>query len=334
MYGSNESHQLTNETSGEQMFDGEQVQEQETEQETEQEVEQEKEEVLEIEQEVEEFMKQKYNRDDEVPKPWALAALGKDPAMDCQGFFPCSEFAVLKKLTVKPQPLSFPTYLHISRNYYDPGWSFTTKRRLKNFICLMEYIPDSNALQYGLNDTEMITDEQMKCLRRIFNIFDGDNDGHIDRAELAELMRAVGVEMDTEGVQFLGDMIANAQEKGVPFEQVKEMMQQQAFFRVQTGRHTVALSLVEAASLRAVLHMRDDVPLEPTVPNMSACLRIVAPTAFSKVLGSSHNFLQSATYQRDIANSCFRFMDSENHFTEDQLNFLLRAVQQNSCASR
>ena len=327
-------HQHSDAVEGEQLFSGEQVQEQETEQETEQEIEQEKEEVLEIEQEVEEYVKQKYTRDDETPKPWALESLAAEPGIKSQGFFPCSEFAVLKKLTVKPKPMLFPQYLHISRNHYDPGWSFTTKRRLKNFICVMEYIPDSSALSYGVDDAESITAEQLTCLRRIFSIFDGDGDGGIDRGELGELMRAVGVDMDADGMLFLDEMMAKSQQSLISFEQVTEMMQQQTFFRVQTGRHTVALSLIEAASLRAVLHMREDSPLEPTAPNMSACLRIVAPTSFGKVIGASHNFVPSATYQREIANNCFRFMDSENHFAEDQLNLLLRAVQRNACADR
>eukprot|EP01050_Picozoa_sp_SAG11_P001056 SAG11_NODE_43_length_20795_cov_11.860456_4_plen_908_part_00 len=321
-------------TKGLLLFDGEQVQEQETEQETEQEIEQEKEEVLEIEQEVEEYIKQKYTRDDEVPKPWTLDSLTLQPSMGEQGFFPASEFAVLKKISVRPKPISFPPYLHISRNHYDPGWSLTTKRRLKNLICVMEYIPDASALSYGVSSEDEMTQEQIQCLRRIFALFDGNSDNHVDRCELEELINAIGVDMDADGVSFLDGMMENSEENLISFDQVKTMMQQQAFFRVQTGRHTVALSLVEAASVRAVLHMREDLPLCPSAPQMSACLRVVAPTSFSKVLGSSLNFIPSAKHQRGVANTCFRFIDSETHCSEEQLNVLLRSVQKTPCPER
>jgi hypothetical protein len=36
-----------------------------------------------------------------------------------QGFFPCSEFAVYKKVLAKPEPLAFPDYTFLSRNYYN-----------------------------------------------------------------------------------------------------------------------------------------------------------------------------------------------------------------------
>jgi Ca2+-binding EF-hand superfamily protein len=319
----------------EQKFDGEQVQEQETEQETEQEIEQEKEEVLEIEQEVEEYVKQKYARNDEVQKPWSLCSLALEPSMKAQGFFSCSEFAVLKKATVKPKPIGFPTYLQISRNHYDPSWSLTTKRRLKNMICVMEYVPDEAALKYGVHDGTDMTPQQLQRLKKIFKLFDGNNDGKIDRSELADLMTAIGVEMDEDGITFLDSIIASAgPSELIPFDVVDDMMQHQQFFNVQSGRYSVALSLIEAASLRAVLHSREDTPLDPQNPRMSAALHIVAPTAFGQTLASSHGYTTPSKYQRNIANNCYRFIDSETAFSEEQLNLLLMAVQNNSCAVR
>lgn len=65
-------------------------------QEQEQEQEQEKEEVV-MDDEPEEYVKMRYSRDDEVPRPWAINDLAR-PLVSSLGFYPASEFGVLTKL--------------------------------------------------------------------------------------------------------------------------------------------------------------------------------------------------------------------------------------------
>ena len=62
---------------------------------------------------------EKYSRDDEDPKPWPLAALREPPSRGTQGFYPCADFAVYKKLLSRPVPIQFPDYCFLSRNYYN-----------------------------------------------------------------------------------------------------------------------------------------------------------------------------------------------------------------------
>lgn len=65
-------------------------------QEQEQEQEQEKEDVV-MDDEPEEYVKMRYSRDDEVPRPWAINDLAR-PMVSSLGFYPASEFGVLTKL--------------------------------------------------------------------------------------------------------------------------------------------------------------------------------------------------------------------------------------------
>ena len=79
------------------------LKEQEQEQEQEQEEEQEKEEVVMEAQEPDEFIKQKYSRDDETPKPWPIEGLAHLNKHESLGFFRTSEFGVLTKLIQQPK---------------------------------------------------------------------------------------------------------------------------------------------------------------------------------------------------------------------------------------
>lgn len=45
----------------------------------------------------EEYVRMKYARDDETPRPWAINDLGR-PMVSKLGFYPASDFGVLTKL--------------------------------------------------------------------------------------------------------------------------------------------------------------------------------------------------------------------------------------------
>lgn len=50
-----------------------------------------------MDEEPEEYVKMKYSRDDEIPRPWAVKDLAH-PLVSSLGFYPASEFGVLTKL--------------------------------------------------------------------------------------------------------------------------------------------------------------------------------------------------------------------------------------------
>ena len=49
--------------------------------------------------------------------------------------------------------LSFPDYLHLSKNYFRLGWSLNSHRRLKNLIIVMDWVPDMT-VTFGEEDPE------------------------------------------------------------------------------------------------------------------------------------------------------------------------------------
>lgn len=45
----------------------------------------------------------------------------------------------------KRNPLAFPKHLATSANYFNPKWS--GERRLKNVMCVLEYVPDTSTVE-------------------------------------------------------------------------------------------------------------------------------------------------------------------------------------------
>ena len=119
----------------------EQEQEQEEEQEQEQEQQQQKEQEQEVE-EADEFKKEKYVRDSEGFKSWGLADLASPPSDKLHGFWQASEFCVHSTFNRQAAGLSYPSHLLFSTDHTHPRWRFTSHRRLKNVLMLLEWVPD------------------------------------------------------------------------------------------------------------------------------------------------------------------------------------------------
>ena len=197
----------------------------------------------------------------------------------------------------------------------------------------MEYVPDDALLGPFVDHLATIKPDQEQRLRRIYDLFHSESG--IERPDLEQLVQSLGVDVDNALTQQLLDQ-STGDAGSVSFEQFVEMMQNQTFFQIQDGRHFVGLSLVEAASLRACLHIRakTDSPLLAASPATSVILRAVTPTSMGTTLGSSLGYQDAGKYQLDIATVCYRFIDSDVNFTPHQQNLLLRALQSNPCTER
>ncbi|KAG5189404.1 hypothetical protein JKP88DRAFT_301989 [Tribonema minus] len=299
-------------------------------------------------QEPDDFVKQKYSRDDETPKPWPISKLA-DYKPDDMGFYAASEFGVLTKLIQQPKHMKFPHYVRISRNHFDRGWGFKTYRRIKNVIVLLDWTPESPPLvaagtQQSITGTSQaaaaalaaaianrkVTPEQEQRLRKAFGMYDGDGDGRLNQHEFTDVLRAldVGVDDPGTGVQTLMSVARDAGVSTplVAFDQVKEMMRRQAYIQVERGRTFVALCLAEAESLRGVLHLMQSAgqPLVYTMP-AAVCMRLTNGV----VLDDSVGYAAPGKYQLSVVEQCFRFMDSEVNYNETEVAMLLRGVQDN-----
>ncbi|KAL1530323.1 hypothetical protein AB1Y20_001232 [Prymnesium parvum] len=180
-------------------------QEQQQEQEEEQEKEQQQQQQKEQEQETEEpdvFVKEKYAREDEHPKTWPIAALNSRPS-EKQGFWPASDFTVHRSFLEKRGPLQWPDEIFFSSDHTHPRWRFSSHRRLKNLIVLMEWIPDVSALAVmsTANDgvkVPPLIESQKARLQRIVAMYDAEARGALTEAHLRRVMGDLGLQPDAD----------------------------------------------------------------------------------------------------------------------------------------
>ena len=120
------------------------------------------------------------------------------------------------------------------------------------------------------------------------------------------------------------------------FDDFTDMLSRDSLFHVESGRFYCALSLAEAETLRGIIHARGDAPLVADFPSASVALRVLSPGGeLARLLDYSAGHPASPRpYQADIARNCFRFMDSQVHYTEPELSLLIQAVQSNDCEHR
>jgi Ca2+-binding EF-hand superfamily protein len=223
-------------------------------QEQEQEQEQEKEEEQEQEMEVEECVKQKYSRDDEKVHPWPLEALCEPPSADAQGFYPFSDFGVYTKVLGRADVLKVPGFLHLSANHYKKHWSLKSHRRLKNIIVTLEYTHDASDVKPAEFTGQAITPEQEAMLKTIYDVFCIEGQTTLQLKELKQFLTALDVNISKDAEQI--EVIMAKHPDGMPFEALRDMVHQQAFYNLQAGRHYVALTLEEAETVRSALHIR------------------------------------------------------------------------------
>jgi len=243
-------------------------------------------------------------------------------------FYPASEFTVKNYMFSKAIGLQFPEYLYMSKNYYDKSWSTKTHRRLKNVIVTMDFCPSRSLLQEVATGGKSYSNTQEKMLRRAFTGADGKQKGTITLEELKEVLRAVDVDVDGEdGARFFEKM-PDLQHRPITFEDLKQLMQQRLFNRVQAGRYYVALSLFEAECMRAIMHQQVSLPL---IPGRDAA---VALRTERTTLDSTYGYQPAQSFQDSTAQSCYRFIDSSMNYQPKELSVLVRALQDNDLERR
>ena len=61
------------------------------------------------------------------------------------GFYAAREFAVHKSFNSDRGGLGFPPHLLLSSDHTHPRWRFSSHRRLKNILVLLEWVPGCGA---------------------------------------------------------------------------------------------------------------------------------------------------------------------------------------------
>jgi len=288
--------------------------------------------------------KKKYSRDGENPLPWRVESLAyKQGEKQKEGalkglfaevkpwekyFYPASQFSVKNYMFSKSINLEFPDYLLVSRNYYEKSWSMKTHRRLKNVIVTMDFVPSKAAVTEVAAVGKPFSDEQEASLKRAFLGSNNESRGSISVAELKEVLRAVDVDVDGEDGDKFFSQLPDLQGRAITFDELKHYLTQRMFYRVQAGRHYVALSLFEAECMRAVIHQQAGLSLIPGLDTT------VALRTEKTSLDTTFGYEPAQSFQDSTAFSSFRFMDSQIAYQPRELSLLLRALQTNDCERR
>jgi Ca2+-binding EF-hand superfamily protein len=216
-----------------------------------------------------------------------------------------------------------------SRNYFHPHWSLLGPYRIKNVICVMEWIPDPAKVRPKLGlASARLSPEQEARLKRSFEYFDVERKGSLALPEIKDLLRSLDVpdaQLDMEAwMQF----IDTNQDGRLDFQELRRMMVSGSFTKSEYGRCFVALSLAEAESLRGVVHQTRG---RRVVPNSNAEFGLLADGI---LLDASAGYRAAGAYQATAVQQCFRFLNCETFYKEHELNLCLRAVQDTPCAER
>jgi len=289
--------------------------------------EQENEEEVELEQETEKEreapVERRYMRDSEDPQPWLLQNLVVAGGPESV-FYPIGEFTVNKGMTGKScDPLvGLPGFVMMSENLYRRTWRFTSVRRLKNVICFLEWVPNTDQLK-RLDYRSNLTAEQRASFKETFDLYDLDRRGSIGAKEVKLLFRALDLDAEGESV------VANLGSRRMSWEQIEKEVSSQTFCKMQQGRFFVALSLREAEHLRAAMHLlspdvwpsKNGLALR-SLGNKEGTLNDSLLDAYGPVLKSVES-----NYQLEVAEQILRFANSAEDFQARDLNIVLRSLQ-------
>lgn len=128
--------------------------------------------------ETDEMVQEKnFSREGESVSPWKLSALldpfipEKDGESSTNPFYPLKTFSVYSGiLKTSVPPIEFPNCMLLSSNYYRSQWRLSSVKRLKNVICIVEYIPENrgsktrSASLSWLSDPLALLDEALQVL--------------------------------------------------------------------------------------------------------------------------------------------------------------------------
>jgi len=314
----------------------------ETEQCREQEQEKAQEQEQEQEIEMERYVDMAYQRDNEEPKRWAFCTLGEskdgkrihDPDGESRvvtsalapfssgAFYPAHEFKLHGRA-----PLPFSSCLAISRNHFNLEW--TGERRLKNAVCVLEWIPAVAQLERVGRVPMPLTDEQNGRLDAALDLLDIRGDGTFGAAEISQVLRAA--EHTEPDEVAIATLLSSKPTGTLTKAEVRDLLVNGAFRKGDSGRHFVLVSLAEAETIRCILHMRQGKVL---IDGAEVALALRCIPAHDAVFDQTSNYTSPTTYQKQISHQSFRFLDSSMHFRPSELNVLLRSLPAPPAARR
>jgi len=297
-----------------------------------------KEVVEEKELEITQFKDQQYARDHEEPTPWMFAMLAEEdlllePGMGAQAsdvefddpnapppnsvFYPADEFRLFAR-----QPITFPRYMKVSNNYFDKRWS--GHRRVKNVIVQMEWTPDRDkvSLRAEPHAAPPLSRDLPRTLKLLAHTAESGtgNDARVTPKSLQQLID-VAFELSRTGRE-CDEITAD----GVSYRAADKLLSGPSIRSEREGLHSVCLSLVEAETIRRIMHVADGQEVVDSA-RVDLALRIVP--AEDALMDSTFKSVPPPPFQRVVTHQAWRFFDCETHYSDPQIVYLLKAVQMN-----
>ena len=323
---------------------------QELDQEQEQEKEQEQEQEQEIE--IEKFMDLAYSRSEEASTPWPFADLRTaNPPM----FYQAKDFQLCRR-----KPLTFPDFISLSKNYFNPKWSGW--RRLKNVVCILDVLPgqamETLGQQHCMPLDEDIVHAAHDILGRIWALFPRNTEDKISIDSLQSLIEAsFGIEVTAKGGVTTNSLLnnsssisysfpisnANASEKTlieymaplklafagqhwVDRDSVLKALLGPLVRQVHASRYSVLISLSEAETIRRILHLRQDQGGYVIDGHRTAIALRSLPGNW-QIIDQSRGYIPAPNFQSNVTHQSLRFFDGELYFTSSQLKWLLAGIE-------
>ena len=134
-------------------------------------------------------------------------------------------------------------------------------------------------------------------------------------------------------------------ETELKYDDIRTLIRNDALDIQEPGRYSVLLCLAEAEHLRGCLHLlhrrREDGSSnhQDLIEGMNTSFGLYFNDTSSRkgtttLIDGSARFKKAPLQQHITIGQCYRFVNSEVYYTEQNLNVLLRAVQLNSCSER
>eukprot|EP00617_Octactis_speculum_P025092 CAMPEP_0185746580 /NCGR_PEP_ID=MMETSP1174-20130828/5173_1 /TAXON_ID=35687 /ORGANISM="Dictyocha speculum, Strain CCMP1381" /LENGTH=754 /DNA_ID=CAMNT_0028421361 /DNA_START=123 /DNA_END=2387 /DNA_ORIENTATION=+ len=172
-----------------------------------------------------------------------------------------SDFKIPRGLGKKNfTPLRFPDYMLLSQNYYNSSWSIGGLHRLKNIMVILEWVPSKSAIELvGDTDDDLKSceheEKEETAIDEILGMYDTPS-AMLTRDEAIAIIQTFDHQgfLNDENLELALDEL-DVTGEGVSVDELRQSLKTRRIYGVEKGRYFVAVSLAEAETIRAALHI-------------------------------------------------------------------------------
>ncbi len=294
---------------------------------------QEQEQEQEQEIEIEKFADLAYSRDMEEPVSWEFDKLKYHPVREREGaMWPKDDIFYFAGHTLDGQnppnsvfkvnsgtKLKLPSELMLSRNFFNTQWAGS--RRLKNLEMVLEWVPNSTLLAVRNTREEELVEFAQKATAMIMHSFAPT--GKLKGKDIAYILASAFND------QAAVDDVLRKTAGGVDGNELLDFLLAPRIRQREDGRYFVAVSMIEAETIRRILHLRTE-----TIANSTAAMALRCLSRGFCVMDRSSGYIAGPSYQEQLLEVALKFIDDRTYYSPLEITHLLRCVQLNTKLER